>query len=379
MTCLQIADIVIRNRAEFFKVVKKALYFTATPVNANGVRMLPAQDGTPGDCGKILSSFSLSQAVEAGVCKDFKILVMFSEQNSLSAGGSSSGLSDVLEGAAGDGGRSSSSARGEGRAAAAAGGGRGSSKGGAAGGGAPAALAAGSGGGRARAGEEAVAAAHGRGSSRVRGCTPVPAGAAGSNNSSSSSNGFIQGDGEDECLEIDGGEEEEENWEEEEEETEEGDGSNWGGKGGLDNAKVLRMLARAIARTKKGRVLLFLKRATKGDGCVKDFAVAENEALLQKYLAEAGADWVQDVRLAGTVAQDRNRVKLLSDFDATPPNSVFVLVSCRTLGEGVDTRTGEMAAFPQAKGSYVATIQVGTPSVTLIKYFRWLQKHSIIQ
>lgn len=66
--------------AEFKQHARKCLYFTATPRNANGIRMLPHKDGTPGDCGPILFRYSLYQAVQDGACKDFKVLVMFTDR-----------------------------------------------------------------------------------------------------------------------------------------------------------------------------------------------------------------------------------------------------------------------------------------------------------
>jgi hypothetical protein len=62
---------------EFEQHARKCLYFTATPRNANSIRMLPLKDGTPGQCGPILFNHSLLKAVQTGDCMDFEILVMF--------------------------------------------------------------------------------------------------------------------------------------------------------------------------------------------------------------------------------------------------------------------------------------------------------------
>jgi hypothetical protein len=62
---------------DFKQHAPKCLYFTATPRNANSIRMLPLRNGTPGHCGRILFNYTLLQAVRDGACKDFNVLVMF--------------------------------------------------------------------------------------------------------------------------------------------------------------------------------------------------------------------------------------------------------------------------------------------------------------
>lgn len=108
------------------------------------------------------------------------------------------------------------------------------------------------------------------------------------------------------------------------------------------DAAVLRVLARSIAHTGSGRVLSLHSRAKVGEGCVRSFAVDENRQQLEQLLREFGADWVQAVRLEGLTAEDRGRQELLDEFDATPDDEVFVLASCRTIGEGVDTKHANM-------------------------------------
>jgi hypothetical protein len=134
----------------------------------------------------------------------------------------------------------------------------------------------------------------------------------------------------------------------------------------LSDSAVLRALARAVARTRAGRVLSFHSRAKVGDGCVTAFATPENQQQLQQLLQEFGADWVQGLRLEGLTAEDGGRQKLLQDFDATPDGEVFTLASCRTIGEGVDTKNANMVFFADPRGSYAANIQVGTMRCTLV-------------
>jgi superfamily II DNA or RNA helicase len=146
------------------------------------------------------------------------------------------------------------------------------------------------------------------------------------------------------------GEQEEEEWDD--------DSSSDGGS--IDEESdyaELRVLARSIARTRAGRVLSFHSRAKFVDDCVRAFATPENQQLLVQQLQEFGVDG-QQVRLDGVTAEDRRRQELLQAFDATPDDEVFVLASCRTIGEGVDTKNANMVFFAAPRGSHSATLQV---------------------
>ena len=127
-----------------------------------------------------------------------------------------------------------------------------------------------------------------------------------------------------------------------------------------DDIEVLRVLARAIARTRAGRVLSFHSRAKAGAGCVNAFATPSNRLVLQRLLLEEfGASWVKRVTLRGLTADDTGRRAVLDEFDATPDDEVYVLASCRTIGEGVDTKHANMVFFATPRGSHSATVQVG--------------------
>lgn len=89
---------------------------------------------------------------------------------------------------------------------------------------------------------------------------------------------------------------------------------------------------------------------------MRAFATPENQQLLAQLLQEFGAGYKR-VRLEGLTAEDSSRQHLLQEFDATPDDEVFVLASCRTIGEGVDTKNANMVFFADPKGSYAATIQ----------------------
>ena len=56
-------------------------------------------------------------------------------------------------------------------------------------------------------------------------------------------------------------------------------------------------------------------------------------------------------------AETTNREKLLNKFDSTLDDEIFILCSCKTLGEGVDTKKANMCVFADPKNSYKDIIQ----------------------
>ena len=53
--------------------------------------------------------------------------------------------------------------------------------------------------------------------------------------------------------------------------------------------------------------------------------------------------------------KDRN--KILDEFDNTPDDEIYIISSCETIGEGVDTKKANMCVFVDPKASYVKIIQ----------------------
>jgi len=51
------------------------------------------------------------------------------------------------------------------------------------------------------------------------------------------------------------------------------------------------------------------------------------------------------------------RKNLLAQFDETPDNHIFIISSCETIGEGIDTKNANMCVFVDPKSSYVKIIQ----------------------
>ena len=67
----KIQDIVFNN-AELDAIVDKTRFYTATPVNTNGITMYDRDDPENSDCGELAYEYLYYQAVEDGVCKPFE-------------------------------------------------------------------------------------------------------------------------------------------------------------------------------------------------------------------------------------------------------------------------------------------------------------------
>ena len=67
----KIQDIVFNN-AELDAIVDKTRFYTATPVNKNGITMYDRENPENSDCGELAYEYLYYQAVEDGVCKPFE-------------------------------------------------------------------------------------------------------------------------------------------------------------------------------------------------------------------------------------------------------------------------------------------------------------------
>jgi predicted helicase len=53
----------------------------------------------------------------------------------------------------------------------------------------------------------------------------------------------------------------------------------------------------------------------------------------------------------------QERKKILNNFDLTPNNEIYIISSCETIGEGIDTKNANMCVFVDPKSSSVKIIQ----------------------
>ena len=64
--------------------------------------------------------------------------------------------------------------------------------------------------------------------------------------------------------------------------------------------------------------------------------------------------------MKGIDCSTKNRRKILDTFDNTKDDEIYILCSCRTIGEGVDTKKANMCVFADPKSSLKDIIQNNT-------------------
>ena len=75
----KIQDIVFNND-ELESIVDKTRFYTATPVNKNGITMYDRDDPENSDCGPLAYEYLYYQAVENGICKPFETQISLYRQ-----------------------------------------------------------------------------------------------------------------------------------------------------------------------------------------------------------------------------------------------------------------------------------------------------------
>ena len=68
-------------------------------------------------------------------------------------------------------------------------------------------------------------------------------------------------------------------------------------------------------------------------------------------------DKYSKITVKGIDASTKNRRKILEKFDQTKDHEIFILASCRTIGEGIDTKKANMCVFADPKSSLKDIIQ----------------------
>jgi superfamily II DNA or RNA helicase len=114
------------------------------------------------------------------------------------------------------------------------------------------------------------------------------------------------------------------------------------------NNRVLTFHSRSETKSKKGSdVLSFINK----ENFIKCFnKVIENEfpKLKNKY---------KNIEFKGMTTNTKDKIKILNEFDKTKDNDIFILSSCKTISEGIDTKNANMVVFIDPKQSYVDIIQ----------------------
>jgi superfamily II DNA or RNA helicase len=131
--------------------------------------------------------------------------------------------------------------------------------------------------------------------------------------------------------------------------------------------KIYKSIARAVITSGNTRVLTFHADVNADrDLSVSNFV---NEELVKRafdhvYRTEFPEILVADrvdgnLRMVALSASTspRDRATILAEFDATPDNCVYIVSSCRTIGEGIDTKNANMCVFVDPKSSPLSIIQ----------------------
>jgi superfamily II DNA or RNA helicase len=130
---------------------------------------------------------------------------------------------------------------------------------------------------------------------------------------------------------------------------------------------IFETISRAILETGNNRVLTFhsrsLKKSDKSSDVVS-FSSKENIVLFKNSFYKILnsdfphlSDKYKKINLKGITSQTKNKTSILTEFDNTKDNEIFILASCKTIGEGVDTKNANMACFIDPKQSYTEIIQ----------------------
>jgi superfamily II DNA or RNA helicase len=130
---------------------------------------------------------------------------------------------------------------------------------------------------------------------------------------------------------------------------------------------IFEAIARTILETGNSRVLTFHSRsevASEKGSSVIAFYNEENKKLFKKTFDKVlqaefphKKDYYKKMTLTGITASTKNRTKILDVFDKSPDDEIYLLGSCETIGEGVDTKNANMCVFVDPKQSYVKIIQ----------------------
>ena len=131
-----------------------------------------------------------------------------------------------------------------------------------------------------------------------------------------------------------------------------------------NNKSVYESIARSILASGNSRVLTFHSDVnTDRDTSVNNFVNEEEfkrsfyEVLEKEFPEKVG--YYTNIVMIGLSSRHSGmeRKRILNQFDRTPNNKIFVISSCETIGEGIDTKNANMCVFVDAKSSYVKIIQ----------------------
>jgi superfamily II DNA or RNA helicase/SAM-dependent methyltransferase/ribosome modulation factor len=130
------------------------------------------------------------------------------------------------------------------------------------------------------------------------------------------------------------------------------------------NYSIYESIARTILISGNNRVLTFHADVnTDRDTSVlkfvnqAEFINAFNKVLKEEFPEKVGIYTKFKMIALDASINSENRETILKKFDTTPDNEVYIISSCETIGEGIDTKNANMCVFVDPKSSYVKIIQ----------------------
>ena len=126
-----------------------------------------------------------------------------------------------------------------------------------------------------------------------------------------------------------------------------------GSKGAAGPHDNVELLIKTAVLTGNMRCLSFHSNVNGDDpDSVKNFA---QRCQIQLPILAPGIKW--RVETLDATTNPRDRVRILEEFDATPDDEIFILCSCETISEGVDTKRCNLVAFITPVRSYYKIVQ----------------------
>lgn len=123
-------------------------------------------------------------------------------------------------------------------------------------------------------------------------------------------------------------------------------------------------VSRAMLKTSNMRSLTFHHQSEtehKDKSHVSDFV--KNPGIFRQHFEKVRTSEFPDtnkpkkITLKGITQKTKGRIELLNQFDQTSDDDVYVLASCKTIGEGIDTKNGNLLMFVDAKTSVTTILQ----------------------
>ena len=128
--------------------------------------------------------------------------------------------------------------------------------------------------------------------------------------------------------------------------------------------KIYEAIFRAVLETNNTKVLTFHSRSeTKSNSAsdvisFTDITDKELTTIYNKVFLEFSNKQKHiKIHLKNITASTKNKPKILELFENLPNNEICILASCKTIGEGVDTKNANMVVFVDSKSSYTEIIQ----------------------